>query len=104
MARRIVWTEAALDDIDESASYIARDSPRYAKAFVRRIKEAGRSLNRFPERGRMVPEFEEPDIRELIVGSHRLIYRLTPARVEVLGVIHGARDLPALWKRENRDG
>ncbi len=49
-----------------------------------------------------MPEFGEPRIRELIVGSHRLVYDVSAEDVLVLGLIHGARDLAALWKREGR--
>jgi hypothetical protein len=51
------------------------------------------------ERGRVVPELEEPAVRELIVGSYRLIYEIQGADVNVLGLIHGARDLAALGAR-----
>ncbi len=52
------------------------------------------------ERGRVVPELEEPAVRELIVGSYRLIYEIADADVNVLGLIHGARDLASLWGKE----
>lgn len=56
------------------------------------------------ERGRVVPELEEPAVRELIVGSYRLIYEIEGADVHILGLIHGARDLVALWGEEGRSG
>ncbi len=45
-----------------------------------------------PERGRIVPELEQPNIRELLVRKYRMIYELFDTRVEILGFIHGARD------------
>jgi len=63
---------------------------------------AAKSLASFAERGRVVPELGNPDIRELIVRSYRLIYTVGAADVTVLGLIHGARDLPSLWEREGR--
>jgi plasmid stabilization system protein ParE len=54
------------------------------------------------ERGHVVPELEELAVRELIVGSYRLIYEIDGADVHVLGLIHGARDLAALWGKEGR--
>jgi hypothetical protein len=54
------------------------------------------------ERGRIVPEFADPTIRELIVRSYRLIYRVSDEDVSIIGFIHGARDLPTLWQREIR--
>ncbi len=52
------------------------------------------------ERGRTVPELEEAAVRELIIGSYRLIYEIEDFDVYVLGLIHGARDLAALWQEE----
>jgi toxin ParE1/3/4 len=102
MARRLSWTETALGDLEHSADYIARDSPRYAAAFVRRIRDAARSLKSLAERGRVVPELADPQVRELLVGSYRLIYEVRRGEVVVLALVHGARDLPSLWTRENR--
>ncbi|MEK7405736.1 MAG: type II toxin-antitoxin system RelE/ParE family toxin [Acidobacteriota bacterium] len=93
MARRIVWTEPAVEDLEAAARYIATDSPRYAAAVVSEAQEAARSLKRFAERGRIVPEFEDPTLRELFVRSFRLIYRIAVDAVYVLGFIHAARDI-----------
>ena len=56
------------------------------------------------ERGRVVPELDEPTVRELVVGSYRLIYEINEETVYVLGLIHGARDLATLWDKEGRTG
>jgi len=93
MDRRVVWTDAAWNDLETAADYIAKDSPRYAGAFVREIRAAARSLVQFSERGRVVPEFGKPEIRELLVRSYRLVYTVTTDTVRILGFIHGARDL-----------
>ncbi len=50
----------------------------------------------------MVAEFAEPTIREVYVGRYRVIYEVATETVEVLGVIHGARDLTAMWEEEQR--
>ena len=44
----------------------------------------------------MVPEYEAPDIRELIERPYRIIYRVMPDQIDVLAVIHGARLLPPI--------
>lgn len=102
MAWRVVWTDRARRDLLETAKYIAQDSRTYAAVFVRRIRNAARSLNELPRRGRVVPELGDERVRELLPGNHRLIYELHSdiATVAILAVIHGARDLVALWKRE----
>lgn len=97
MARRVIWSEPALDDLEAAAAYIARDSSHYAAAVVREAVDAARSLAQFSERGRVVPEANDPAIRELFVRRFRLIYEIRPEIVFVLGFIHGARDLAKLW-------
>lgn len=104
MARRVAWTETAWRDLELAADYIAEESPGYAAALVRRVRDRARSLEEMPERGRVVPELDEPTVRELVVGSYRLIYEIGEEAVYVLGLIHGARDLSALWDEETRRG
>jgi len=100
MARQVIWTESAWRDLDEAADYIAKDSPYYAAAFVGEARDAARILVSQPQLGRMVPEVGDVCIRELIVRSYRLIYFIDKDHVYIVGFIHGARDLSALWKRE----
>jgi toxin ParE1/3/4 len=94
--KEIIWTEAALDDIERIAEYIAVDSGHYAASFVRRMREAGVSLDTFPERGRKVPEFDRADIREILVGNYRLIYLLAPTTITIVTILHTSRDLDGL--------
>ncbi|MEW6482057.1 MAG: type II toxin-antitoxin system RelE/ParE family toxin [bacterium] len=102
MARKVKWTEAAWSDLKEAADYIAKDSQFYAAAFVREVRDAARSLAYLAERGRIVPEFNDPSIRELFVRKYRLIYHVREQIVHIIGFIHGARDLLTLWERERR--
>jgi plasmid stabilization system protein ParE len=102
MARKVVWTETAWCDLEHIADYIATDSPGYAAAFVSRIRDQASSLAALSLRGRMVPELGEPAVRELLVGNYRLIYEVHEKTTYILGLIHGARDLAALWAREER--
>lgn len=73
------------------AVYIAADSTAYAAAVVKKILEATRSLSRFPFSGRSVPEFGEENIREKLVYSYRIIYRLQNETITIAAVIHGKR-------------
>lgn len=95
MAREIAWAESASDDLAEIASYIAKDSEFYAAAVVRELIEAARSLDVLAQRGRMVPEYRDPSIRELLVRDYRLVYEVGEVAVHVLRIVHGARPLPA---------
>ncbi len=100
MARKIIWTFEAADDLEAIATYIARDSGFYARSFVREIRDASLSLKEFHERGRMVPEFSNAAVRELFIKEYRLIYRTEESRIVVLGIIHGKRDLKALSEKD----
>ena len=91
MAREIIWADTAYRDLESIAEYIARDSGQYAAAFVREVMDASRTLAEFAGRGQMVPEFQDENLREFLIRSYRLVYRIEGQRVIVLGVIHGAR-------------
>ena len=101
MARKIIWSHEAADDLNALSEYIARDSVHYAAAFTQQILEASSSLNIFADRGRVVPELGDPSIREVIVGNYRLIYSTEQSRIVVLAIIHGYRDFNALWEKRN---
>lgn len=89
MAHRVVWSPAALEDAEAIAAYIARDSARYASAVVRRLRDTARSLREFPLSGRTLPEFEDASLREKLVYSYRLIYRVESGVVTIAAVVHG---------------
>jgi toxin ParE1/3/4 len=93
MAHRIVWSSRAAQDLDSIADYIAADSPAYAGVVLKNIVNQTRILARFPQAGRKVPEFDDENVRELVVYSYRIIYRLQPDEVLIAAVIHGKRVL-----------
>ena len=99
---KIVWTDPAVEDLRELHSYIARDSAVYASEFVGRIISAAERVLRHPTVGRVVPEKNDDNVRELLYQHYRIIYRLKNDRIEMLAVIHGARDLgsvsPSPWE------
>ncbi|HVT19183.1 MAG TPA: type II toxin-antitoxin system RelE/ParE family toxin [Thermoanaerobaculia bacterium] len=101
MARRVTWSAPALEDLTAAAEYIGRDSRHYAAALVRDARDAARSLDRFPERGRLLGPLG-PNVRELFVQSYRLIYEVRRDAIDILAFVHGARDLAAWWEREQR--
>jgi plasmid stabilization system protein ParE len=96
MACRVAWSPRALDDVDSIASYIARDSTAHASAVVAKIVQSTRTLRHFPFAGRIVPELEDPAIRELFVFSYRVIYRVQTKTVTIAAVIHGGRILESV--------
>lgn len=93
MAHRIDWSRRALSDLEGIAEHIAVDSPTYASNVVKKILSQTRLLAQFPRAGRKVPEFDDENVRELIVYSYRVIYRLQENEVVIAAVIHGKRSL-----------
>ena len=91
MAREVVWTEPAWQDMEGATEFISRGSESYAAAFVQEIKEAVASLSQFAERGRVVPEFADESVRELMVRPYRIVYEVSDERVFILALVHGAR-------------
>lgn len=78
---------------------MADDSPAAARRVHARLKARAGRLKAFPERGRAVPELAYVGVRtfrELVEGPYRLVYRIDEARVVVMGVFDGRRDLPLL--------
>lgn len=93
MAHRVVWSEEAARDLELIAEYVGRDSLAYASSVVRKLVDAGHTLEQFPFSGRAVPEVAKPALREIIVYSYRVISRATPYAITILAVIHGRRFL-----------
>ena len=88
------WTDNAIEHLTSIYEYIAVNSPTYARGMVDRITRRSSQIADSPLSGRMVPEYQANDIRELIEKSYRIIYRIKQDRIDVLAVIHGARLLP----------
>ncbi len=101
--REIVWAESARDALDAVIGYIAQDSPQAAVQVLDDALRAGASLATFAERVRVVPELNDPAIRELFVYKYRLQYEVGDARVLIVAFLHGARDF-AIWREsQNRE-
>ena len=91
---KVYWTDEALKHLDNIHRHIAEDSPVYARRMVDKITRRSQQIGGFPQSGRMVPEYQDIDIREVIEPPYRIVYRVTPNRVDVLAVFHGAQLLP----------
>ena len=95
---RLRWTPQAVEDIEAICAYIERDSKTYARIFASRIVDRITALEAFPKAGRIVPESNREDVREILDGNYRIIYRLLEGEVQILTVHHSARllDLPEM--------
>lgn len=90
---KIRWTDSARADLRAIHAYIARDSAVYAQRMVERLRKAVERLKRFPGSGARVHEWDRPDLREVVVGNYRVVYRLKESVVEIITVIHAASRL-----------
>ena len=89
---KVVWTDSAIFDLDDIGEYIAKDSERYAQLTVSRLFESVDILEEHPRAGKMVPEFENVKIRELIRGNYRIVYHIIDEyRIDIITVHNCAR-------------
>jgi plasmid stabilization system protein ParE len=92
----ILWSPRAEADLKEIRAFIETDSPAWADLTVRRVVAAVERLREFPDSGRIVPERQSPELREIISGNFRIVYRRKPALTEIATVFRGARDFSSL--------
>jgi toxin ParE1/3/4 len=94
--RILFWTERARSDLTAIQAFIAQDSPYYADAVVRQLIAATEQLASFPESGRAVPEFADPQVREIVRRPYRIVYRLVGEdAIHVLTIHHGSQRFPS---------
>jgi len=96
------WTDTAQGHLDAIREYIAQNSPEYAQRMVDRLTRRSQQIAAFPLSGRIVPEYQLDQIREVIEGPYRIIYYIKPDQIDVLAVLHGAQD--ALRDKPNENG
>jgi len=98
MAYKLIWAPSACLDLQELASYIAESRPEAAARFVQSVFKTIEHVAAFPESGRIVPEFDDPVIREVIRKPCRIVYRVVSGKkiVEIVRVWHAARGIPQL--------
>ena len=92
---RIVWTRPALEHVQEIRSFIARDSPRYARVVADRLVAAVGRLGTHSLSGRIVPEVGQGTLREVIEPPYRIVCRVRAELLEVVAVVHSARRFPS---------
>jgi addiction module RelE/StbE family toxin len=92
--KRLIWSPRSIRDLESIHGHIAQDSPLYADLVVQRLILAPERLQQFPESGRIVPEREQPDLRELIVRPFRVVYRIRNDSIEIVTVFRTSRLFP----------
>ena len=91
---RIVWSPLAVDRASEIADYIAQDKPTSAKKWIDTVFSKVAQLKSSPEIGRIVPEINDSQFRELIYGNYCIIYRIEKKEIFILTIRHGSQILP----------
>ncbi len=89
---KVFWTERSRSHLREIYHYIAKDSVQAATKTVDRLTSRSIQIGAFPRSGRMVPQFRDDAIREVIERPYRIIYRITEIQIDVLAVVHSARN------------
>ena len=94
---QVVWANAAIADLQRLREYFTPASPRFAEKLMDQLIARTRMLADFPQSGRMVPEFENTQLREVRSGNYRIIYRLERIdKVEIARIFHRAQLLEEL--------
>ena len=87
------WTDQALDDIENIAEFISKDSLIFAQIQTERFFERAKILETHPLTGRIVPEINDPSTRELVMGNYRLIYFLDSKSIVTILTVHQSQRL-----------
>ena len=98
MAYKLIWSAAARDDLHDIVVFIRRDNPNRAMSFGYELISETDRLQEFPELGRIVPEYRNNYIREIIFRPHRIVYRVDHERklCQIARIWHSARGIPQL--------
>jgi addiction module RelE/StbE family toxin len=93
MHAKIRWSPRAVSNIEEIYEYIAKDSKNYANVFITNILTLVKGIPDFPNKGRIVPEYIDKNLRELIYKNYRIVYRIKNDIIEIVAICHGSKPL-----------
>jgi len=99
----IIWSGLAKDHLQEIDSYIIKGSPFYSIIFIDKLIDSVEKISSFPECGRIVPEFENKNLREVFFHQYRIVYFLQNDLIKIVAIIHGAMDIQKKREREPWD-
>lgn len=89
----VIWSPLALERVAEIATWIAQERPAVAARTVEELFSAVHRLGHFPQSGRQVPEFDRSDLREVIHGQYRIVYRVADDHIAILTVRHSLQPM-----------
>ncbi len=85
---KVIWSHRAISRLEEIQRYISQDSPLTAEKIIKKLVLASDRLRDFPRSGRVVPEYNRENIREIMMRPYRIIYVISDTRVEIVNVLH----------------
>ena len=88
---RIEWARQADEMLDEALDRIGEERPLVALRWLDALMNQVRTLEQFPDSGRMVPEYQRPEIREILADPYRVPYHRGEDAVTILAVTHSRR-------------
>lgn len=91
MVDKIRWSPKAVDSFEEICNYISKDSEYYASIFAKKVMSIIENISIFPKAGRVVPEYQNENLREKIFQNYRIVYRLKNDIIEIVTISHSAR-------------
>jgi len=98
MAYKLTWSPIARDDLHDIVTFIARDNVNRAMSFGYALISETDRLQDFPESGRVVPEYRNSTVREIVFRPYRIVYRVDhgTGRCEIARIWHSSRGVPQL--------
>jgi toxin ParE1/3/4 len=89
---KVTWAPSAVADIENIAEYVAKDSLQSANALVELLFEKAAFLEKYPYRGKKVPELNSEKFREILAGHYRIIYEIiSEQEIGIVSVHHQSR-------------
>jgi len=86
-----VWTNEAVNRLTEIDDYISQDNVTRARKFIKDLITSASSISQYPQKGRMVAEFNRQEIREFIFKNYRIVYRIKRGQIQILTVFEAHR-------------
>jgi addiction module RelE/StbE family toxin len=88
----VFFASQAKKDLLDITHYIVKDKPQAAKKWSKSVKESVTNLVHFPRLGRIVPEYSDDTIRELIQAQYRIVYKIDEQNsIVVIIIVHHSK-------------
>lgn len=99
--KRVIFTDAAEEELEAIGDYIAVDNPTRAATFIQELRERCLSLPDMPKRFPLLRRYRSSGIRRRVHGNYLIFYRIDNETIEIVHILHGAIDYEALLFPEN---